>query len=229
MQLRGDFLENTAYSGLVPHSVFCNVRAVEVENGTLYSVCKGKVPVSCKIVHNLGHATDDHVLAKEIHGLVMQGLPQCPFVRKALLYEGHECLVSQSPEEFLEVHGKHPHVLFFRGNDNVLYVPLDGHEGTGFQIIKAPVLDKVLDCRAGAGKELYLIENDKAFPPVKPDVVESRQCGKKGIKVFEALVEEGFYCAASPVEVDEEEGFVLPLGKLKGNMGLAHASCTVDQ
>ena len=94
----------------------------------------------------------------------MKGLSQRLHILETLPDEVHECLMSESPQEFLKIQRIHAEMTFFRGNDNILHMLFNAHEGSGFDIVIPAVGYKILDCRPCSRKELHLIENDQRFP-----------------------------------------------------------------
>ena len=77
----------------------------------------------------------------------------------------------------------------FGGDQNVLHVLPDTHEGACLKVIVAPIPDQVLDRGASPGTELNFVEDDQAFPRVEADIVVGREIEKKRIEVIKVAVE----------------------------------------
>ena len=55
--------------------------------------------------HSLGHASDQHVFTEQPHGLPVQRIGERPALLERVRDERGQWLFSQSPEEFIEIHG----------------------------------------------------------------------------------------------------------------------------
>ena len=55
--------------------------------------------------HSLGHASGQHVFTEQPHGLPVQRIGERPALLERVRDERGQWLFSQSPEEFIEIHG----------------------------------------------------------------------------------------------------------------------------
>ena len=137
--------------------------------------------------------------------------------------------MSESPQEFLKIQRIHAEMTFFRGNDNILHMLFNAHEGSGFDIVIPAVGYKILDCRPCSRKELHLIENDQRFPFMQRYIIVIWKVQEECIQVFEVGYEKVRDFFADTVEVDHDIGLVLSLRKFLYYIALPYTTSPIDQ
>ena len=106
------------------------------------------------------HSADKHIQSKVTHDFAVGCIPESRHGGKSLLKKRNCGLVAHGPTEFFIVHRIHREAGFLTGDADILRLFLDADQGAGFDVIVAVVAYQFLDCLAGFGAFLNLIQND---------------------------------------------------------------------
>ena len=142
--------------------------------------------------------------------------------------ERHRRLVSQSPEEFLEIHREHLDTAFFRRDQDVLDILVDRNQRTCLKVVIATVLDKMLDRLAGTGKLLDFIKNHETPVAWQVHVELREKIHEERVQIIEVFIKIPLDLRLHLREVNQEIGIVFVPGKLLGNVALTHAARTIN-
>lgn len=207
-----------------------DVVAIQGQDVALLLVGQGEIAVVFnKRRHALRHSAQQHILLEAEHGLVVQVVLQRLPLGKALADVGNEVVVAESHRKLLKIHWIHLDGTFFGRNGDVLHGLADGDERTRLDIVIATVLDQLLDGLPRLGIALHLVEDDDRLAAVERHTVFRAENHEEGIQVVQVVLKGVEHGGTHVVEVDEDIGFVLRLGELLHDGGLADTSCTFHE
>ena len=159
----------------------------------------------------------------------MKGIWQLPWGLEGVPDEVRQQLLAHCPAEFLEVQGIHLKLAFLGGNDDILYMSLDGDERPSLHEVVSSISDKVFDHLACLRIELYLVKHDERFTRVQWRPVVGGQKHEERIKVIALILEDGSHVARQTREVDDDARAILIFCELLDRRALADAPRSLDK
>ena len=113
---------------------------------------------------------------------------------------------------------------FFRWDENLLDVLLDGNQRTSLNVVVSAVLDKMLDGFTSPRETLHFVKDDDRLAAVKRYAVFRAEDYEESVQVVQVILKGVEYGGTHVIEIDEDVGLVLRLGELFHDGGLANTS-----